>query len=1227
MPEYDILAVMASVSGGWRGLLGCAAVGLGLFGCDALIGANRAGIVFEAEDIAGSQDAWRRDERSANRWTLWTKEADIEKKRSRGAVMASPLVTKDRATSEEGAPPLHCAVTNLPPGAYGVFISAPGRPLAYSLDGKEWVRYQGGELALGMRDIRSGRFEFWVDDRFASPADNPGAGYFDYVRFVPVDVEALNVERSAAWQGMDSIVAGELGGWIVPAQGCRLEGFDAEGREMAKSDGPPAKMTYAFEKSGRFYLAVQMVDDRDGVERLDILLNGRRMGVIVGDADTDARAIFRLKEPLDVKAGDVLTLVPRSRVGMYRVERLFFGSKPIIPPPPRFADFEPWCPSAGTVHLCWTTSRPIEGQQLELSSDGVATREVEIRGGSARNHRVILAGLDRAKRYRARISSQFGGRCVESEEFSFCAVPPQPGATANQVIPLILAEPTGAARCQAPAVIGMPFGRGKLARAQDLRLSDSAGVPTPLQADVFARWSDGSVKFATLSFLADTRVDHPVTYRLEARSDWVEPEKPSRGVVVITENGGSWHVGGSGLHFQLGRKVPALFANVAFDRDGDGRISDDERISAAPKLSNVRLETGEGVSLTCGPPQRFEVECNGPVRAVLRWSGPLVDPEGNAGWAYVIRATLFAGLPEMRLSVTVINDNAQPKYREAKMLALRLPLDGIGGVRGAFGGGSLAAPPDEEGLWVQQDDENRARVRIGSESATQRMPGVAVVADGKARVLVAMCDFWQAYPSGFAVKSDGLHIRLLPPVPKDAYAGASELDALRLFGWCRDGKYLFKAGQPVQREIVVRYGRSDETSDALVFGRWANEPLLPQAAPDYLCGSGFLSRPIFPRTAGVWDAYEKVFEEGFQASLQDREKQRTWGWMHYGDWFGERLLNYGNNEYDMAWAMALQWARTGDRRYFERGMQMARHHSTIDTVHGEFSEGWNGLVYEHSFNHVGVDISRDDPRLKEGLLAKYITEYGAMFGGAIDRQGHVFQAGNWAYAALTGDGWLRDVAERVCNNQAERLTPAFEFSIERAGGWPIINMAMAYHYSGNPFYLNAARIMVERALQRQDPESGGWLHWHAGGESGGEQGMGGKAFAVGILSHGLLRYLEQEPRPRPDVERMLVRGADFLRDYAWVPGRGFRYISHLKYHADKPRRGGSEGLNAELVAFAYEKTHDEKYNAFLKDMLTGYFDKSVGGNGKSFSMSTRQTIYGLDRMRGFGVTGAPGASR
>lgn len=139
-------------------------------------------------------------------WNLWTREQDIDKKRSGGAVLASPGVKADRATPDEGAPPLHSVVPGLKPGWYRVFASAPGRPLAYSLDGKKWFKHQGSELPLGLWQATDKPFELWVDDRYAYPTGNPGPGYYDYLRFVacaPPTIE--NVETFSPEPGKASV--------------------------------------------------------------------------------------------------------------------------------------------------------------------------------------------------------------------------------------------------------------------------------------------------------------------------------------------------------------------------------------------------------------------------------------------------------------------------------------------------------------------------------------------------------------------------------------------------------------------------------------------------------------------------------------------------------------------------------------------------------------------------------------------------------------------------------------------------------------------------------------------------------------------------------------------------------------------------------------------------------------------------------------------------------------
>jgi len=170
-------------------------------------GIEPEGIVFQAEAISTPHSAWLDNRSDDTHWNLWTKEQDIDKKRSGGAVLASPAVKADRTTAEEGAPPLHSVVSGLKPGWYRVFASSPGgRPLAYSLDGREWFKHQGGELLLGIWLSADKPFEVWVDDRYAYPPGNPGPGYYDYLRFVPCEPSAIeNIETFSSEPGKASV--------------------------------------------------------------------------------------------------------------------------------------------------------------------------------------------------------------------------------------------------------------------------------------------------------------------------------------------------------------------------------------------------------------------------------------------------------------------------------------------------------------------------------------------------------------------------------------------------------------------------------------------------------------------------------------------------------------------------------------------------------------------------------------------------------------------------------------------------------------------------------------------------------------------------------------------------------------------------------------------------------------------------------------------------------------
>jgi hypothetical protein len=142
--------------------------------------AARPPLVFNAEEWTGPAEAIVNNRTTSDKWNLWSSDPPPW---SRGVVLCAPSVAKDRATPEEGAPPLHTHITGIPAGAYDVSIQQQ-RPLGVSLDdGKTWKKVDGQDI-LGTFTIKDGTFDLWVDDRYAATG-SAGPHYYNTITFTP----------------------------------------------------------------------------------------------------------------------------------------------------------------------------------------------------------------------------------------------------------------------------------------------------------------------------------------------------------------------------------------------------------------------------------------------------------------------------------------------------------------------------------------------------------------------------------------------------------------------------------------------------------------------------------------------------------------------------------------------------------------------------------------------------------------------------------------------------------------------------------------------------------------------------------------------------------------------------------------------------------------------------------------------------------------------------------
>lgn len=148
----------------------------------AATSAAQTQLVFEAENVAGPPSAWKANTADPNRWSLWGTDKDAEKKWSGGTVLKSPVAKTERPSPEDGAPPLHIQIRDIPAGRYSVALKT-GRTLAVSRNGTDWEPFRGGIL-FKREEISNGVLQFWIDDRFAE-TKNPGPAYIDTITLTP----------------------------------------------------------------------------------------------------------------------------------------------------------------------------------------------------------------------------------------------------------------------------------------------------------------------------------------------------------------------------------------------------------------------------------------------------------------------------------------------------------------------------------------------------------------------------------------------------------------------------------------------------------------------------------------------------------------------------------------------------------------------------------------------------------------------------------------------------------------------------------------------------------------------------------------------------------------------------------------------------------------------------------------------------------------------------------
>jgi len=673
-----------------------------------------------------------------------------------------------------------------------------------------------------------------------------------------------------------------------------------------------------------------------------------------------------------------------------------------------------------------------------------------------------------------------------------------------------------------PVTGGVPLAEGAAPPGVSFFLTDPEGSPFPLQTEVLGSWKDGSARWLLLDFQARRAGGYTLT----------------------------WGEGDSPVHPQ---PVVADAAVNSLTTDALALVPGEEGLLRIADRLDIAFTLGDAEDRICATEvESVQVETAGPLRSTLALKGAFHAPDGKRLFQFRLRASIYAGLPLVRFEPFILIDAAEGTLQYFRKL--KMNVQPHSGIRFAHIGGDPGWKGDAEGtirLW-QYDDENYAAEGESGLSTGEKAPGWAEFDDGQGNMSVALRDFWQQWPKSLTVRPDELTVGLFPIFEEGDYAS---MEPWYKYQYLFDGNcYRLRTGQARRWQLWLDLDGSGEE-----LAQIANEPLLPVADPTEAIGTGVWD-DIAPAGTPEMAEYDPWTANLFDAYCHSIAVQRDYGEMNWGDWFGERKVNWGNHEYDTPNQIFIQYARTGDPRYFYWADATARHMAEVDTVHFVnddlalyFDENWGretypsrpGMVHQHAVGHVGSFYTVEQVR-------QLFEEVGNGSYLCLDpfNLGHVFTQGMVRHYFLTGDRFVRETAETIGDNLA-RLVEDRQFQFMgtthcgRLAGWTLLALAAVYEMNFEDRYLSAMKTLADDALADQDEVCGGWLihpmaYDHCLCKTARHTGMAG--FITAVLINGLSRYYLLSGDERlPDA---IGRAVTFLDNDTWrEEWRDWRYTS------------------------------------------------------------------------------------
>lgn len=520
-------------------------------------------------------------------------------------------------------------------------------------------------------------------------------------------------------------------------------------------------------------------------------------------------------------------------------------------------------------------------------------------------------------------------------------------------------EKNGFNRDREPVSLGIPFPKGTIFGEEDVYLQDSIGAFVDSQTQVLAYWPDKSIKWLLCDFQASVASLEKKAFQILINSQKEQAVLKS-GIKVIKAHD-SIVVDTGVAEFRLDNNEFKLFSAVGVS---EFILTNVKEKVFFPKIGNIDIEV-EGVLRTtlkisgCFKSRGNQFFANFSARLSFYAHKNFVKCEftihnprkaGHKGgfWDLGKKGSIF--FRDLSLCVK-LNDTSPcetewcaelEKGYSKTIKPLRIYQDSSGGEN-----------------WKSSNHCNRDGKVMNSfcgykvyEDGNVILEGkraepVVSIVSGNKRISVVLKDFWQNFPKSLETKEGSIVLGLLPKYYSDMYE--------------------LQGGE--QKTHVFYMDFADMPLGASSLG-WVNNPLSVYVSPEEYSRTGvFGYLTLMDQDSS--QSYKELVNcaiEGEDTFFDKREKIDDFGWRNFGCLYAdheavrekgeEPLVSHYNNQYDCIQGLLLQFARTGDSRWFSLLTPLANHTVDIDMYHTEKDKSaYNGGLFWHTEHYIDARTS------------------------------------------------------------------------------------------------------------------------------------------------------------------------------------------------------------------------------------------------------------------------------